>query len=365
MRVQLAGSQYLVLGEVQVWSQQSVATDVEWMVSDHLGTPRIMADATGSLAGVKRHDYLPFGEEVPSNLRSGMAGYGGSDSLRQKFTQYERDIESSLDYAQARYYSSVQGRFTSIDPLMASANIGDPQSFNRYAYVLNRPTTLTDPSGRCPKGRKCYYEPDGNGGTNEYYDDDEGNPVLVAGTAKAKRWPLIALALVTPTITEEFKIVLTSEKVLYSAAPKAASAPAAAGPGFFAKMLGAIGLILSNPISIGCGQTPNTVADGSGGCMHVDPEPDTSANPDPEAEKPDTSDNNEKKEFKEPKSNVSGKDGAKDIPSWGKGKRPYKGESGKQFAERVCTEQYGEGNYTRGPGSEFSKLKKYADRSFK
>jgi YD repeat-containing protein len=38
--------------------------DVKWLVTDQLGTPRMVADRTGSLAGVKRHDYLPFGEEL-------------------------------------------------------------------------------------------------------------------------------------------------------------------------------------------------------------------------------------------------------------------------------------------------------------
>jgi hypothetical protein len=34
------------------------------IVDDHLGTPRMIADQTSSLANLKRHDYLPFGEEI-------------------------------------------------------------------------------------------------------------------------------------------------------------------------------------------------------------------------------------------------------------------------------------------------------------
>ncbi|MGH9966712.1 MAG: RHS repeat-associated core domain-containing protein [Pyrinomonadaceae bacterium] len=52
-----------------------------------------------------------------------------------------------MDFAQARYYSNTQGRFTSVDPLMASASSGNPQSWNRYAYVGNDPLNATDPSG--------------------------------------------------------------------------------------------------------------------------------------------------------------------------------------------------------------------------
>jgi len=96
VRVQLAGTQYLVLAEVQVWGQQSVSADVEWLVADHLGTPRMVADLTGNLSAIKRHDYLPFGEEVPVNFRTGISGYGVGDGVRQKFTSKERDVETGL-----------------------------------------------------------------------------------------------------------------------------------------------------------------------------------------------------------------------------------------------------------------------------
>ena len=40
-----------------------------------------------------------------------------SDGVRQQFTSKERDVETGLDYFLARYYSSVQGRFTSPENL--------------------------------------------------------------------------------------------------------------------------------------------------------------------------------------------------------------------------------------------------------
>ncbi|MCM3874260.1 MAG: RHS repeat-associated core domain-containing protein, partial [Pyrinomonadaceae bacterium] len=135
------------LTEVEAWSGTSSA-NINWLVADQLGTPRMVIDKTGSLANVKRHDYLPFGEELVAlqGVRTTGLGYI-ADTIRQKFTSYERDGETQLDYAQARYYSSQQGRFTSVDPLMASASTGDPQTFNRYTYALNSPANVTDPSG--------------------------------------------------------------------------------------------------------------------------------------------------------------------------------------------------------------------------
>jgi len=123
-----------------------------WLVSDHLGTPRMIANKSGTLASVKRHDYLPFGEEIGGPLvallggRTSAQGYTG-DSVRQHFTGYEADGETDLNFAQARYQSPTQGRFTSVDPLGASASVGDPQSFNRYSYVQNNPVNAVDPSG--------------------------------------------------------------------------------------------------------------------------------------------------------------------------------------------------------------------------
>ena len=58
-------------------------------------------------------------------------GYAGNDGVRQQFTGYERDAESGLDYAQNRYFASKHGRFTSIDPLIASVSIKNPQNFNQ------------------------------------------------------------------------------------------------------------------------------------------------------------------------------------------------------------------------------------------
>jgi RHS repeat-associated protein len=103
---------------------------VQWLVSDHLGTPRMVADQTGALSGIKRHDYLPFGEEIGAGVGGRTAGRGYvADSVRQQFAGYERDDEAGLDFAQARYYAHRQGRFTSVDPEGVGSSESDPQSY--------------------------------------------------------------------------------------------------------------------------------------------------------------------------------------------------------------------------------------------
>jgi RHS repeat-associated protein len=139
-----------------VSNSSSMVANVHWLVSDQLGTPRMVFDQSGSLANTKRHDYLPFGEElfVTTGGRNATQGYGVDplhpapvDGVRQQFTQKERDIETGLDYFGARYYGSTQGRFTTADPLLSSASIYDPQTWNRYAYTLNNPLKYIDPLG--------------------------------------------------------------------------------------------------------------------------------------------------------------------------------------------------------------------------
>ncbi|MBI4854576.1 MAG: RHS repeat-associated core domain-containing protein, partial [Acidobacteria bacterium] len=70
-----------------------------------------------------------------------------SENIRQQFTGYEKDDDSGLDFAQARHMASSLGRFMQPDPLGASGRPHNPQTWNRYAYVLNRPINRIDPSG--------------------------------------------------------------------------------------------------------------------------------------------------------------------------------------------------------------------------
>ncbi|MCB9431208.1 MAG: RHS repeat-associated core domain-containing protein [Ardenticatenaceae bacterium] len=63
------------------------------------------------------------------------------------FTGQRENREFGLLYYQARYYLPGVGRFISADTIVP--NPANPQSYNRYTYVENRPINLIDPSGHC------------------------------------------------------------------------------------------------------------------------------------------------------------------------------------------------------------------------
>ncbi|MCO6511014.1 MAG: RHS repeat protein, partial [Aridibacter famidurans] len=148
-----AGDKLVAEYSTTVASQQNA--QVSYLTNDHLGSPRITTDKNGKV--YSRRDFLPFGEELTATItpeRIPGVGYG-SDSVRQKFTGYERDDETELDFAEARMFNYRLGRFSSTDlygpwampERKAKRFQSTPQQWNRYTYVTNNPQKLTDPSG--------------------------------------------------------------------------------------------------------------------------------------------------------------------------------------------------------------------------
>ena len=130
----------------------AVAGD-EYVVTDHLGSTRLVVDGAGTVKGL--HDYLPFGEEIYNGVGGRTVAYGGGGDLAaQRFTGKERDAETAgsawqgLDYFGARYYSGAMGRFASPDPVMITqTRLEDPQGLNLFSYTRNRPLIAVDDGG--------------------------------------------------------------------------------------------------------------------------------------------------------------------------------------------------------------------------
>jgi RHS repeat-associated protein len=120
--------------------------------SDWLGSARLETTPSQTVYGDAA--YAPYGETY---AQSGTADFS--------WTGINADVEpanpETLYDFPAREYG-IQGRWPSPDPLgLGAANLGDPQSWNRYAYVDNNPLAVTDPSGNGPEiGPLCVVQPE-------------------------------------------------------------------------------------------------------------------------------------------------------------------------------------------------------------
>ncbi len=124
--------EYIYSGSALIATHEGGA--LKFHYHDHLSA-RVTSDSSGGNRTEQAH--YPFGEE-----------WYNSTGAKLLFTSYERDSESGNDYAIFRHHVVRLGRFNSSDLLAGS--IGDPQSLNRYAYVMNDPVNLVDPLGLSP-----------------------------------------------------------------------------------------------------------------------------------------------------------------------------------------------------------------------
>lgn len=109
----------------------------EYYHGDHLGSARLMTDASGNVIPGSDATFLPFGERYEPSAAADHSG----------FTGHEHDAETDTYHTWFRQLAWRQGRWASPDPYDGSMDLSDPQSLNRYAYVGGNPTNYFDPLG--------------------------------------------------------------------------------------------------------------------------------------------------------------------------------------------------------------------------
>jgi len=120
----------------------SAATQMLWHHADRLGSVMALTDATGAL--VERLNYDAWGKRrYPSGIDADDAIVGKLDD--KGFTGQQMLDSVDLVHLNGRIYDPFVGRFVSADPFVQDPHNG--QSYNRFSYVLNNPTNLTDPTG--------------------------------------------------------------------------------------------------------------------------------------------------------------------------------------------------------------------------
>jgi RHS repeat-associated protein len=96
-------------------------------------------------------------------MRTTAQGYSAADNVRQRYADTRLDDATGLDHTLWRKLETRSGRWTTPDPYGKSLRVGNPQSFNRYAYVHNDPVNVIDPTGLDP---------------DDFYND-ENDPMVI------------------------------------------------------------------------------------------------------------------------------------------------------------------------------------------
>jgi RHS repeat-associated protein len=143
------------------------SSTVTWYHQDHLASVRLITDAKGNV--IHNYDYATFGTTLvpvgdPPNP------YGFTGQLRNPSTSVSQGDAAGLIYMNARYYDATLGRFISADSIIP--NPLNPQSLNRYSYVLNNPVSFNDPTGHIQLCVGC--RPVNNGGVVGWFVWDSG-----------------------------------------------------------------------------------------------------------------------------------------------------------------------------------------------
>ena len=120
-----------------------------WTHGDNLGSVVAITDINGNL--VQQMAYDPWGarrdlQGDPGVISAATGTLSGQALIDNKgFTHQEELDQLGLVHLNGRVYDPFTGRFMSADP-----DVQDPyhsQSYNRYTYVWNNPSNLTDPTG--------------------------------------------------------------------------------------------------------------------------------------------------------------------------------------------------------------------------
>jgi chitinase len=114
----------------------SAAATLHFIHVDHLNTPRLVSDATGTAVWIWDQQE-PFGVNVPDENPSAL----GMFEFPLRFPGQYADKETNLHYNFFRDYDGAIGRYAQSDPT------GLRGGLNSYVYALASPTRYIDPRG--------------------------------------------------------------------------------------------------------------------------------------------------------------------------------------------------------------------------
>lgn len=306
-------------GDDMLISQERDGTDTYYIYDGH-GSVRMLTDENSEVTD--RYDYDAYGvltEKTGTTINPYL--YAGE--------QYEQTTQ--LYYLRARYMEPAGGRFVSMDRYAGS--IFEPVSLHKYLYGNGNPVMYRDPTG--------YWSMPNMIGSLGILGVLNGIPTsnLLAGLGILFSGVLLTQVVITPRDMMEGYFV---NPFPGNVGQGILNGNTAIWEVFENSSLNTSGQILGRVLEVfGSDSDSQTV-------FEVRDKGDSET---------------QEREYKKPRSGT-GKEKATDVPSWAKGNRPYKGESGKDFGKRLCDEYFGEGNYSTKGQSDYSKIRKWGDRGF-
>jgi RHS repeat-associated protein len=126
---------------VNITVQGQAAAGLYFIHTDHLNTPRLIANETGQTAW-QWENIDPFGGNAPNENPAGL----GTLTCNLRLSGQYFDKETNLHYNYFRDYDPAIGRYIQSDP------IGLQGGINTYAYVNSNPLSKIDPLGLAPAG---------------------------------------------------------------------------------------------------------------------------------------------------------------------------------------------------------------------
>jgi len=131
-------SEFYALGHLGTLQPGNSGYTTMFLLKDWLGTTREWADLGGN--SYLSCQTFPYGE-ISGTGCPGNPGWSELGGLWY-------DGEDNTINTPARNYAISQGRWLTPDPAgLAAVDPSKPQTWNRYAYVLNNPVSFVDPSG--------------------------------------------------------------------------------------------------------------------------------------------------------------------------------------------------------------------------
>jgi RHS repeat-associated protein len=213
---------------------------IAYLAGDHLGSTSVAMNEDQTLRA--KRTYRPYGAVYPAHQE-------GVLPTDYEFTGQRHEEPGDLYQMGARWYDPYLNRWAQPDTLIPDWY--NPQSLNRYSYVLNNPLRYTDPTGHCDPDY-CRWDPDTDGDRNwTMHNKDYDDP----GDSTGNDGPALLVYVPLPGQTDPSQIT-KSDPLIFR--------PPTDDPFWYLRYGFPEGTIFAYPVIVGSAGGPYSPLPGSG-----------------------------------------------------------------------------------------------------